>query len=318
MVLAIGPPRGGGPSPRVSWSTEDQIVVTSGSQLAHALCAMLLLDRDDAVWCEEPGYPESRLPYRAFARRLIPVPLDAHGIDIDAGKALSPRPRLISVTPEHQWPLGSRMPAHRRLELLDFAAACDAWVVEDDYDGDLHFDGRSYAALQSLDDSQRVIHVGTFSKSMFPGMRIGYLVLPRDIIDAFAAGRSVLDRFPNIGVQIALAEFMHDGAYGKHVRRMQQAYSERHELLRARLESKLSGAVEVRRSHSGTFSVAELLGGVDDAVLSRKLASAGFESLPLSTTYVGTQRRSGLILGHAVARPEAIRAGVDVLARLLS
>lgn len=296
----------------------EQVIITTGGQLALALCAMLLIDPSDAVWYEEPGYPEGRLAYGMITRRFIPVPVDQSGIDIAAGKRLSPKPRIIYTTPQHQWPLGSQMPVQRRLALLEFATACGAWIVEDDYDGDLRFDGKSYAALQSLDESQRVIHVGTFSKAFFPGLRIGYAVVPPDLIDAFTAGRSVLDRFPNTVAQIALAEFMDSGLYAKHVRRMQQAYAERHDLLRARVETKLSGALSILPAFAGTFSVAQLTAGRDDAAIVRSLAEAGFESVALSSTYAGMQRRNGLILGHAIATPEAIRAGVDELERLFA
>jgi GntR family transcriptional regulator / MocR family aminotransferase len=296
----------------------DQVIITTGSQMAHALCAMVLIDPGDAVWFEEPGYPEARLAYRAQTSRIIPVPVDDDGIDIAAGKAISPKPRLICTTPTHQWPLGSYMPVQRRLALLEFAVTCNAWIVEDDYDSDLRFDGKSYSAMQGLDETHRVIHVGSFSKALYPGLRLGYAVVPQDIIDAFTAGRAMLDRFPNTTAQIATAEFMERGHYAKHLRSMQEAYAERHELLSARIESKLGASLVVRPVAAGTFSVAELSVGLDDAALARNLAHEGIESIALSATYTGPVRRNGLILGHAIATPEAIRTGVDTIARLVS
>ena len=139
------------------------------------------------------------------------------------------------MTPTHQWPLGFTMPVQKRLALLDFAAKSGAWIVEDDYDGDLRYDRKTYATLFGLDESHRVLHLGTFTKTMLPGLRIGFIVLPADFVDSFVAGRQILDRYPNTISQAALAEFMESGAYARHIYDMQRLYLERHQLLRERI-----------------------------------------------------------------------------------
>ncbi len=296
----------------------DQIIITSGAHLGYFLSAMLLVDAGDSVWVEEPGYPDARLAFRTRTSRVIAVPVDEAGLDIETGRALSAQPRVIYVTPSHQWPLGGVMPVQRRLALLDFAASRGSWIVEDDYDGDLRFDGQSYAGLQGLDKAQRVIHVGTFSKTIYPGLRLGYVAVPPDLVSAFVAGRNAIERFPSSLAQSVMAEFMERGLYAKHLHKMRSVYQERHALLRARLESKLAGALLVKPATVGTFTVTELTNGLDDVGVAQALAGAGVEADPLSISSQGPQRRHGLLLGHAIARPEQIRHGVDVMERVIS
>jgi GntR family transcriptional regulator/MocR family aminotransferase len=295
----------------------DQVIITSGAHLGYFLSAMLLVDHDDSVWVEEPGYPDARLAFRTRTSRVIAVPVDEHGLDIETGRALSAQPRVIYVTPSHQWPLGGVMPVQRRLALLDFAASRGAWIVEDDYDGDLRFDGQSYAGLQGLDKAQRVIHVGTFSKTIYPGLRLGYVVVPPDLVSAFVAGRTAIDRYPNTLAQCVMAEFMEKGLYAKHLHKMRAVYQERHALLRARLESKLAGALLVKPATVGTFTVTELTNGLDDVGVVQALAAAGVEADPLSISSRGSERKHGLLLGHAIAGPEQIRHGVDIIERVI-
>jgi GntR family transcriptional regulator/MocR family aminotransferase len=296
----------------------DQIVIVSGSQLALFMSALLLMNHDDAVWIEEPGYPHARLTFRVRSSRVIPVPTSEAGIDIDVGKSLSADPSVIYVTPTHQWPLGFTMPVQKRLALLDFAAKTGAWIVEDDYDGDLRYDRKTYATLFGLGESHRVLHVGTFTKTMLPGLRIGFIVLPADLVDSFVAGRQILDRFPNTISQAALAEFMESGAYARHIYDMQTLYLERHQLLRERITKQLAGFLHARKAQTGTFTVTEVTGGVDDVALAAALKKEGFDSVPLSLAYAGPPAKHGLLLGHAVARPDEIRKGVNALERIAS
>jgi GntR family transcriptional regulator/MocR family aminotransferase len=301
---------------RTSPSDPDRVVITTGAQSALFLCSMLLLDPNDAVWVEDPGYQHARMAFRSRTERVIPVPLDDEGIDIAAGMALSARPRVIYTTPTHQWPSGITMSSARKRALIDFAAECGAWIIEDDYDGDLRFERRTYAALQGLDEDDRVIHLGSFTKTVTPGIRMGFLVVPPDLVDAFAAAQQIVTRFPNPISQTILADFIESGAYARHVYAMQALYRERHELLRARIASKLSGFLDAKPSTGGTFTVTELVPGVDDLALSDAFASHGYESRALSRMYAGRYGKRGLLLGHAIAKPEEIRAGIDTLARI--
>jgi GntR family transcriptional regulator / MocR family aminotransferase len=294
----------------------DQIIVTSGAQSGLFLCSMLLLDANDVVWIENPGYQHARWAFRTRTQRVIPVPLDEAGMDIEAGRGLSPQPRVIFTTPTHQWPLGIAMSATRKRSLLDFAARFGAWVIEDDYDGDLRFERKTYAALRSDDHANRVIHLGSFTETLTPGIRIGFLVVPPDLVDAFVAARQTVDRFPNPIAQAILADFIENGNYARHVYQMQMLYRERHELMRARISSTLGGFLAARPASGGTFTVAELMAGVDDVALADAFERDGYESLPLSRTYVGSPGRHGFLLGHAVAAPKEIRVGIDRLARI--
>jgi GntR family transcriptional regulator / MocR family aminotransferase len=295
-----------------------QVIIVTGSQLGLYMCSMLLLDPNDSVWMEDPGWPTARLTFLARTNRLVPVPVDDAGIDIEAGKRLSPNPRAIYVTPTHQWPLGRTMQVQRRLALLQFAAERGAWILEDDYDGDLRYDRKTYAALSGLDESARVIHLGTFSKTMHGGLRIGYIVVPPDLVESFVVGRQIMDRYPDTINQAGLTEFIESGAYAKHVYEMQSLYLERHELLSELISKQLAGFLVARRAETGTFTVTELFAGLDDVALARAIKREGFESLPLSQTYTGSAAMRGLLLGHAAARPEEIRRGVDAIERIAS
>ncbi|HEX3672044.1 MAG TPA: PLP-dependent aminotransferase family protein [Candidatus Cybelea sp.] len=296
-----------------------QIMIVSGSQVGQYLSSLLLMNQDESMWIEDPGYLNARLTFQCRTSRLIPVPTDDSGIDIEAGKLLSPNPRVIYVTPAHQWPLGPKMSLQRRLALLEFAAQRDAWIIEDDYDGDLRYDGKTYEALCGLDEARRVIHLGTFTKTMFPGLRIGYIVLPPDLVDAFTAGHEILDRFPNTIAQAALAEFLETGAYARHLHDMRALYLERHELLREAISKQLRGFLEAKKAETGTFTVTELASGADDVSLVNALRAEGFDSCPLSAAYATKPAaKRGLLLGHAVAKPEEISKGVSAIARIAS
>ena len=296
----------------------DRIIILSAGQQALYLCSILLMNQNDAVWLEEPGFPGAQLAFRARTSLVVPVPVDENGLDVEAGKARGPYPRVIYVTPAHQWPLGYVMPIQRRLALLDFAAEHKAWIVEDDYDGDLRFDGKTYSALQSIDEADRVIHVGSFSKTMFPGLRLGYAVLPPTLIEAFALGRKIIDRYPSTIAQAAMAEYLERGLYVRHVHDMQVLYAERHALLRKAIASKLGSYLQAKPAPAGTFTVTELSHGIADSALTEALMGKGIQSIALSDTFLEQPKTSGLLLGHAVAKPDEIRAGIDTIEQVIS
>jgi GntR family transcriptional regulator / MocR family aminotransferase len=298
---------------RSSFCEPEQILIVSSAQLALFLCATLLMNPDDSIWIEEPGYPHARLAFRFRSERMIPVPLDESGIDIEAGKALSAQPRVIYVTPTHQWPLGLTMSRHRKLALLEFAAEHGAWIMEDDYDGDLRFERGAYEALFGLDAQARVIHIGTFSETLAPRAQLAYLAVPVDLVGPFLAGREAMDDLPNPVLQAVLAEFIESGSYARHVYDMRALYQERHQLLRATIAHKLAGVLEAKAAPGGTFTTTLLTTQIDDVALAEAFLGHGYEAVPLSTTYAGHPRSRGLLLGHAVARPDQIRKGVDAL-----
>jgi len=205
----------------------DQVIVVTGSQQALDLVARLLLDPGDAVWVEDPGYGGAKGALAAAGARLVPVPVDAEGLDVAAGMRRHASARLACVTPSHQYPLGVTMSLTRRLALLRWASDAGAWVLEDDYDSEYRYAGRPLAALQGLDTAGRVIYMGTFSKVLLPALRLGYLVAPPDLADAFARAKALTDCGSPVLGQAVVADFLAEGHVGRHIRRMRALYSER-------------------------------------------------------------------------------------------
>ena len=200
----------------------DQIMIVNGSQQALELAARVLLDAESPVWIEEPGYFGLHRVLTLAGARLVPVPVDDEGLDVAAAIARSPKPRAVFVTPSHQFPLGVTMSASRRLQLLDWARESGAWIVEDDYDSEYRYGNLPIAALQGLDRDARVIYIGTFTKILFPALRLGYLVLPPDLVYAFTQVRYAMDILSPTFFQAVLADFIREGHFARHIRRMRR------------------------------------------------------------------------------------------------
>jgi GntR family transcriptional regulator/MocR family aminotransferase len=224
---------------------------------------------------------------------------------------------MAYVSPSHQFPLGVTMSASRRLALLRWAAEAGAWVVEDDYDSEFRYDTRPLACLQGMDDEARVIYVGTFSKTMFPALRLGYLIVPEPLVDAFRAARAAADRHSPTMEQAVLADFIGDGHFARHVRRMRRIYNERQNVLIEAIRKHLAGVLDARPSAAGMHLVAWLPEGVDDDAVSARALTAGVEASALSRYAVDRLNRRGLVLGWAGYQPEDIRRAVDRLATAL-
>jgi len=207
--------------------TADQVIVVSGAQAALDLAARILLDSGDMAWIEDPGYPDARGALEGAGARLVPLSVKEDGLDVRAGRIPCPGARLAYVTPSHQFPLGVTMSLAQRLALLEWASQADTWILEDDYDSEYRFSGRPLEALQGLDSTNHVIYLGTFSKVLFPALRLGYLVVPPDLTDVFVAVRLFVDRHVPILEQMALADFMTEGHFTRHIRRMHTVYAER-------------------------------------------------------------------------------------------
>ena len=208
-----------------------QIMVVSGSQQALELSARVRLDPGSRVWIEEPGYPLARHVLTMHAAQMIPVPVDEEGLDVEEGIKRCRNARAVAVTPSHQYPLGVTMSASRRFQLLDWAEASGAWILEDDYDSEYRYESKPIASLQGLDSHSRVIYIGTFSKVLFPSLRLGYIVLPPDLVDHFAAVRRAMDLGPPGFLQSVLAEFISEGHFPRHIRRTRILYAERRNVL---------------------------------------------------------------------------------------
>ncbi len=295
---------------------DDQIVVVGGAQQALDLICRLALDPGDEVWIEEPASRNVRAAFTGAGCTMVPVPVDDDGIDVARGRELAPRARLAFVTSAHQWPLGPTLSAQRRTELLRWAAEADAFVVEDEYDGDFRYDGERPAALRALDDGDRVIWSGSFSLTTFPGLRVGYLVAPPQLVDAFVAAKAAADRQTSSFEQAILAEFIYDGHYHRHRSRMQAIYAERGARL-VTLLRELTG-IEIAPPRAGLHVVLPLPPQVDDRALSLRAADAGVIAQPLSPHYLTDAARSGLLLGFGVADIRAIEKATPQLARCVA
>ncbi len=298
--------------------TADQIMIVSGSQQALALAARTLLAPGDAAWMEEPGFAGARDALTLAGARLVPVPVDGDGLDVDAGIARSPRPplrvRAAYVTPSHQYPLGTIMSAPRRLQLLEWARRTGAWILEDDYDSEYRYGQQPIASLQGLDGERRVIYIGTFSKVLFPALRVGYLVVPDDLVTRFRRVREALDNSPAPLTQTVLADFLREGHFARHLRRMRAVYAERRAALVAAVDRELG--LRVSGDRAGMHVVLELPRGIHDRALATRAAATGLWVAPLSACYAG-RSRSGLLLGYGSTRTGDIVDAVRRLAALL-
>ena len=294
--------------------TADQVIVVSGAQAGLDLAARILLDPGDMAWIEEPGYPGARGALEGAGAQLVPIPVKEDGLDVRAGRTRCPQARVAYVTPSHQFPLGVTMSLAQRLALLEWASQVNAWILEDDYDSEYRFSGRPLEALQGLDRTNRVIYLGTFSKVLFPALRLGYLVVPPDLRDIFVAVRQFVDRHVPILEQMALADFITEGHFTRHIRRMHTLYAERRAALIAAVASELGEMLEVHAPEAGMHLVGWLPPNMDDATVAQQAATYGVEVIPISVFSSEPVHRGGLVLGYAAVNEQEIRDGVHRLA----
>ncbi len=293
-----------------------QVLVTSGSQQAIDLVARLLLDVGDEAIVEDPGYPGIRACLAGHGAQVRPAPVDAQGLDIGSAAAAWPGARLAVVTPTHQYPLGVHMGLARRLALIDWARQCQGWIVEDDYDGEFQYGTHRTPALCSLPHGGRVIYIGTFSKSLHPGLRLGFLVLPEALLPAFAGAKALSDRHSPGDAQAVLARFICDGHLLRHLRRMRELYRARQGLLISALAQASGGAVQLAPSVHGMHLLLEAPPGSDDRGVSQQAAALGVLLAPLSR-YTITSARRGWLLGYAGADSAALQAAALAIGPLL-
>jgi GntR family transcriptional regulator/MocR family aminotransferase len=296
----------------------EQIIVTSGAQQALDLLARVLLDPGDEVWMEDPGYPGASQVFQNAGATVIPVPVDGDGIDVATGIKSSRAARLVYVTPANQFPLKTVMSAERRVELLSWAAREGAWIIEDEYDAEYRYSGKPIASLHSLDKSGSVIYVGTFTKMLFNAIRIGFIVVPERLIKAFRITRSFIDRHAPTLDQAVLTEFINEGHFGRHVRKMRQIYSERSQLLAEEANKRLSGLLDVEHAQSGMSTVAWIKTRVTEMVLTQRAEQMGLEVYPISSCVIKYKQKPALMLGFAGCNASEIKRGVAVLEAILS
>jgi GntR family transcriptional regulator / MocR family aminotransferase len=295
----------------------EQIMIVSGSQQALDVCARVLLDPGDGVWMEEPGYNVMRFALTVAGCRLIPVPVDEFGLDVAAGIRLCRKARAAFVTPSHQFPLGPTMTASRRLQLLDWAQRAGAWIVEDDYDSEYRYESMPISSLQGLDQNERVIYIGTFSKTLFPSSRVGYLVIPSDLIDRFRAVRAASDLCAPHIHQAVLADFMDEGHYARHIRKTRLIYAGRRQAVVDALRKTFGESIRIFGAEAGMYLTIAAPPDVVDMEVAYRAAEEKLWLWPLSLTYAGGNVQQGFILGFASARTPELRNAITHFGRLV-
>ncbi|MEO5815278.1 MAG: PLP-dependent aminotransferase family protein [Gemmatimonadaceae bacterium] len=321
----------------------EQVIVTAGAQQALDLAARVILRPGDSVWLEDPGYFGAKAAFEAARACIVPVPVDSEGLDASAGEALDPAARLACVSPSHQFPLGATLSMRRRLALLDWAARAGAWVIEDDYDGEFRYVGRPLASLQGLDADRsagaqlstvngRVLYIGTFSKTLCPALRLGYLIVPPLLVDSFVAAKAAaVGHTPSVE-QAVLTDFIEEGHYARHVRRMRLIYAQRQAALVAAAATHLAQWVDVRPSPAGMHLVGWLRDelarkGVTDQLLSDIALAASIVTTPLSSYRLNHRARDlpsasavdgALLFGYSAFSETALWNGARQLEHALA
>ena len=292
----------------------DQVIVTAGAQRGVDLICHLLLDPGDEAWLEEPGYAGARAALIAAGVRVLPAPVDEDGLRVDLIARARRRSRLAYVTPSHQFPLGVPMSLARRLALLKWAGQARAWVIEDDYDSEFRYRTRPLPCLHGLDVDGRVIYVGSFSKTLMPALRLGFLIVPPDLRDRILAVRRTTELHPPVLDQLTLADLMNGGHFDRHVRRMRAAYEERLQALEAAAAARCAGILTLRPVHTGLHAVADLH-GADAGRVCEDARTRGVEVMPLSAYYADpTRAPNALVLCFASSPPQTLSSGVERLA----
>src|SRR3984957_5917524 len=298
--------------------TAEQIVVVSGIQQSLDLLARLLLRKDDPIWMEDPGYFGARIAFENVGARMIPVPVNDEGLSVSAGTKICPDARGVYVTPAHQFPLGVMMSLERRMALLSWAARAGAFVIEDDYDSEYRFEGAPVPALRSLDNHSTVIFVGSFSKTLFPALRVGYVVLPAPLVDPFAALRYRTDFRNSSFDQAVLSDFIVDGHLARHLRRMRNLYAERLATLMEGATQHLGGLLEISTVRAGLYTIGYLKNGRTSRQAEKLAAAQGVEVLAVDRFTLRSPDPNALLLGFGGFDESAIRQGLIRLTRALS
>lgn len=274
----------------------DQIMIVSGSQHGLDVSVRVLLEPGSRVWMEEPGYRFARSVFALNGCQVVPVPVDDEGLDVAAGMQRCRKARAAFVTPSHQYPLGVTMSASRRLQLLDWAEHSQSWILEDDYDSEYRYETMPISSLQGLDRNSRVVYIGTLSKVLFPSLRLGYLVIPGDLVERFLVVRLAMDIAPSTFWQLVLADFIAEGHFSRHLRRMRWVYRERLNELINSLRKELGPNVEITGGQAG-MHLCLILNGISDHEIANRAAQANLRLVPLSASYAGKALRTGFILG---------------------
>lgn len=296
----------------------DQIIIVNGSQQALDLVTQVLIDRGDAVALENPGYLGARRAFLAQGAKLLPVPVDESGIVVEKLASYSAaKPKVVYVTPSHQFPTGAVLSLPRRLELLAWAEQAEALIIEDDYDSEFRYCSRPIPALQGLAESHSVIYVGTFSKVLFPALRVGYMIVPEHLSRVFARAKWLADRQTPILEQRVLTDFINDGHLERHLRRMRTLYDKRRQTLVRALKYQMGERVQILGENAGMHLMIRLQTKLGDEELVQRARQEGVGVVSANLYYLKTGRRNEFVLGYASLSERKIQEGVRRLAKII-
>jgi GntR family transcriptional regulator / MocR family aminotransferase len=297
--------------------TTDQVIIVAGIQQGLDLTAHLVIDPGDPVWVEDPCFFLVTAMLKALDAKIIPVPVDVNGLNVEEGQRRCDRAKLAYVTPAHQFPLGVTLSLDRRLALTDWARRTGGLIFEDDYDSEYRYSGRPIPALQGLNQGDSVIFAGSFSKVLFPSLRLGYLVVPSGLIDKFAAARYIMDRHSAVIDQAILCDFITEGHFGRHIRRMRELYASRLAVLRDSVQRKLGELLTIPETEAGVNAVGWLANGLNAEAVAQAAAECNVEVIPINRFALEGQIPEGLLLGFGAVDDRELLRGVEALTAAL-
>ncbi len=298
-------------------ATPERILVLTSSQQALSLCATVLLDAGDRVFIEDPAYHGARRAFDAAGLESVPVPLDAQGIRIESLQNAAQPAKAIFLTPSHQFPTGATLALERRLSIIEWSHRNQAWIFEDDYDSEFLYAGKPTACVQGLDAHDRTIYIGTFTKSMFPGLRIGYMVLPSQLVAPMTVARTLQDGHSASIPQLTLARFMEGGHFGSHVRTMRSVYAERRDALELLVRKHLADFVEPRVPNGGMQMPCVFVRDIPEREAIDTARRAGIDLLGLTPLHASSKHKAGFLMGFAAYAPKVLDIAVKKLANVL-
>ena len=298
-------------------ATPERVLVLTSSQQALALCATVLLDAGERICVEDPLYQGARRAFEAAGLACVPVPVDGGGMQVQHLDGAGTPARAVYLTPSHQYPTGATLALERRLAVVDWAQRHQAWIIEDDYDSEFHYAGKPTACVQGLDAHERTLYIGTFSKSLFPGLRIGYLVLPPQLVAPMAVARTLLDGHSAPIAQLTLARFIEGGHFGAHVRAMRGLYAARRDVLARLVREHLAAWVQPRVPAGGMQMPCVFTRDLPERAAVDAARRAGIDLQGLSALYAAEPAEAGFLMGFAAYAPQELEAGVKTLAGVL-
>ena len=295
-----------------------QVLIINGAQQGFSLCSHILTNKGDEVLMEDPGYGGARAAFANYGARIKPVPVDEDGVDVKFLIKHHRKAKMIYITPAHQYPMGGTLSLNKRMDLLKWSAKCNTWIIEDDYDSELRYTGRPLAALQGLDQRDKVIYIGTFSKVLFPALRIAYMVLPTvEMANRFTSVKAVFDRQCPIMEQVIINTFMEEGHFVRHLRRMRLEYHERQKMLIRAVEKDLAGKLRVEEQAAGMHVIGWLPKNSNDREVSEMLLRNGIYANALSNYTMKYSKGPGLLLGYTAFNKFRVRNYVQKMDRIL-